>query len=207
MGRNAVKDSRNVSQILSEWDESGPSLSEERKTLSLPERAFSRDEPVGKDGAKLLRSKFSLGQLMKFNQPGNRRVYRVTRIETYDNGSTYKYDVRATSGGMRGSHGSSVDQNDLVPADEKIKVSEPKWMPRKGETVKISNMNFDTTDTVIDVKKERGRWNIYLKQTAPDSPGRKPSAHWDGKYWTSNSGRFHVEPYKKGVTNIRDFSD
>jgi len=163
----------------------------------------------GKVGDRLHQSKFKLGDLVKINRPGDRRIYKIVGIETFD-GSRYNYEGVATTGGNRGSHFTSAAESDLRLSNEPVNIPPPKWIPKTGEKVVVSHLNFDVFDIVKFVKQENGRWNMYLKSTSP-MPGRKATAYWDGKTWNSGSygsalNGFNVKEYT-GQKIRDDFMD
>lgn len=158
----------------------------ERKTIALAGYYNFGDPANGKEGDHLGRSKYALGQMVRINRPGMRKDFQIRHITTYD-GETYVYDCYSTTGGSRGSEMSGVQEKDIRPSTEAASIPEPIWMPKRGEKVVVSHLNFEVEDTVIDVKKEQGRWKLYLKNTNP-MPGSKAAASWDGRDWVS--GRY-----------------
>lgn len=172
-----AKDARNSKEVLQD-------LGESHQQIAM-NGGFGFKPVNGKEGQRLGSSKFKLGDMVKFNRPGDRKVFKVVSIETWD-GTKYNYEGVAVSGGPRGSHFSSAPESDLRLSDEKVQVSDPKWIPTTGERVIVQHLNFEVEDTVVTIKQENNRWNMYLKSTSP-MPGRKTTAFWDGKHWTSGS--------------------
>lgn len=143
-------------------------------------------------------SKFKIGDLVQINRTGQRKVFQVTRITSYMMGGPYSYTALATTGGPKGSQISDAKERDLVKAGTAKDLRDPDWTPKPGDTVIVSHLNFEVRDTVLAVRFERGRWNMYLKDTRP-MPGRKAAVTWDGTEWWSGSygssfNSFSVEP-------------
>jgi hypothetical protein len=192
-------------------------------------REYEMEERIAKEIIRVAKElvssgPFKVGDLVKYK--GNRRVYKVIRVE--DRWGTV--DLMATSGGPRGSRPSSVDPADLQLADEKV----IEILDKQGRTaLQAAEEVFRRKQAVVDfyrVIRERyaevigftkgGGVKVQVYHGGQYLPGSQEDFKPDKKNkgekitfrpslyrgeWEWSKGNQHIKPYKGGtLTSLLD---
>lgn len=168
-------------------------------------------------------SGFRVGDLVRFK--GKRRVYRVTNVDRFGN-----YDLKATTGGARGSQATSVSAEELVAAEGKEEMVDKRGrsaaeaaedlgsdvvvtidrLQREmlGEVKRITKSGKVVVQLYYGGLNEVGEMEDYVptKRDKGDLVTFTPSLVRGGWFWANKRESLHiVGPYKGGkLTSLLD---